>query len=131
MRLTIFLFACFAIIVAGLVLAAPISYPLRVNPNMLYEDGSTIPSTAVIQYRIYYGDCITLPTGQKTMTLAPGVSTWQEVSNDGDPQSCIYASQIVDGIESGVYTKTPYTVPARPIPKKKPAPPAGVSRITP
>lgn len=106
--------------------AASVSYNLRVNPNMKYEDGSPIPASAVVQYRLYFGDCVTPPSGAKTTTLAPGIVNFQHVSNDGDAQVCIYSSQIADGVE-GDYYKTPYTVPARPL-KKKPSAPAGISR---
>lgn len=126
MRLAVSLIACIVPLAA---FADPVPHNVRILPHLLYDDGSTI--TAPVQYKLYYGDCFILPNGLgKIVTLPPGIVTYRHMQNDGDPKTCIYAAQIVDGVESDINTKGFYVVPVNPPPppppKKKPAPPGDV-----
>lgn len=107
---------------ATVALAAPVTYTLTAMPVTKYTDGTTI--TVPVTYNFYSGDCVNPPitviaTGSVTPDLPPIVQP------DGAPAVCIYSTAVADGVESKL-TPNPYTIAARPLPKKTPMAPAGV-----
>lgn len=115
--------AFLAALVASVALAGAVTYNLQINWSGKFIDGSVVPTGTTVTYNLYQGDCVAAPTVYVTGAATPQFS---RSSPDGAPLTCVYATVVVAGAESDL--SIPYTMPARPLPPKKPAAPT-ISKV--